>query len=58
MFFHIPSLYDMYVYIWFLIIHGGFLWTPQLVFCTVGFSGADIRNLVNEAAIMSVSGKS
>ncbi|GMI85147.1 FTSH protease 12, EMBRYO DEFECTIVE 36, EMBRYO DEFECTIVE 156, EMBRYO DEFECTIVE 1047 [Hibiscus trionum] len=26
----------------------------QLVFRTVGFSGADIRNLVNEAAIMSV----
>jgi len=28
--------------------------TQQLVFRTVGFSGADIRNLVNEAAIMSV----
>jgi len=27
----------------------------QLVFRTVGYSGADIRNLVNEAAIMSVS---
>lgn len=27
----------------------------QLVFRTVGFSGADIRNLVNESAIMSVS---
>lgn len=27
----------------------------QVVFRTVGFSGADIRNLVNEAAIMSVS---
>ncbi|XP_020573848.1 ATP-dependent zinc metalloprotease FTSH 12, chloroplastic-like [Phalaenopsis equestris] len=26
----------------------------QLVFRTVGYSGADIRNLVNEAAIMSV----
>ncbi|KAM1234753.1 hypothetical protein FF1_004282 [Malus domestica] len=26
----------------------------QLVFRTVGFSGADIPNLVNEAAIMSV----
>lgn len=39
--------------IWFF----GFVlfWTVQLVFRTVGFSGADIRNLVNEAAIMSVS---
>lgn len=27
----------------------------QLVFRTVGYSGADIRNLVNEAGIMSVS---
>ncbi|KAI9161766.1 hypothetical protein LWI28_020493 [Acer negundo] len=27
----------------------------EVVFRTVGFSGADIRNLVNEAAIMSVS---
>lgn len=27
----------------------------QLVFRTVGYSGADIRNLVNEATIMSVS---
>ncbi|RYQ99760.1 hypothetical protein Ahy_B07g087759 [Arachis hypogaea] len=26
----------------------------KLVFRTVGFSGADIRNLVNEAAIMMV----
>ncbi|PNY14546.1 ATP-dependent zinc metalloprotease ftsh chloroplastic-like [Trifolium pratense] len=26
----------------------------KLVFRTVGFSGADVRNLVNEAAIMSV----
>lgn len=35
------------------IISYAFSW--QLVFRTVGFSGADIRNLVNEAAIMSVS---
>ncbi|WVZ02707.1 hypothetical protein V8G54_023513 [Vigna mungo] len=28
--------------------------SQQLVFRTVGFSGADIRNLVNESAIMSV----
>lgn len=27
----------------------------QLVFRTVGYSGADMRNLVNEAGIMSVS---
>lgn len=27
----------------------------QVVFRTVGYSGADIRNLVNEAGIMSVS---
>lgn len=27
----------------------------QLVFRTVGYSGADVRNLVNEAAIMAVS---
>lgn len=31
--------------------------SQQLVFRTVGFSGADIRNLVNESAIMSVSTK-
>lgn len=30
----------------------------QLVFRTVGYSGADIRNLVNEAAIMSVCSNS
>ncbi|KAH0454294.1 hypothetical protein IEQ34_016218 [Dendrobium chrysotoxum] len=35
---------------WSLIVF--FPW--QLVFRTVGYSGADIRNLVNEAAIMSV----
>lgn len=29
--------------------------TLQVVFRTVGYSGADIRNLVNEAGIMSVS---
>ncbi|KAJ6901310.1 hypothetical protein NC651_019158 [Populus alba x Populus x berolinensis] len=29
--------------------------TLQLVFRAVGFHGADIRNLVNEAAIMSVT---
>ncbi|KAF2317688.1 hypothetical protein GH714_039576 [Hevea brasiliensis] len=34
------------------IISYAFSW--QLVFRTVGFSGADIRNLVNEAAIMAV----
>ena len=38
--------------VWFL---ASSFWTVQLVYRTVGFSGADIRNLVNEAAIMSVS---
>ena len=38
-----------------LIVYLFFLQLLQLVFRTVGYSGADIRNLVNEAAIMSVS---
>jgi ATP-dependent 26S proteasome regulatory subunit len=27
----------------------------QLVFRTIGYSGADIRNIINEAGIMAVS---
>ena len=38
-----------------LIVYLFFLQLLQLVFRTVGYSGADIRNLVNEGAIMSVS---